>query len=155
MSEPNPATEAPTAAPTEAPTQAPTEAPTQAPTEAPTAAPTQAPTEAPKSYVYLNPNIWNVGAGERYDLYVWGTGVTAKWITATKISDSKYQFEIPDGYTGGLFVRAKSTWTPGDWNSTDKWNQTEDLTITGNIGKTYTVNSWNGGTDGKSKGTWA
>ena len=135
---------------TEAPA---TEAPaTEAPaTEAPA---TEAPaTEAPKNYVYLTPNIWNQNAGERYEMYIWGDGKTSTWVSATKISDSKYQFEIPDGYTGGTFVREDPSKPAGDWNS--KWNQTEDLTLTGNIGKTYTVNSWTGGKDGKSSGAWA
>ena len=137
----------PTDAPTEAPTAAPTEAPTAAPTEAPTAAPTQAPTEAPKNYVYLNPNIWNTDS-PRYELYVWGGNDGAKWLTATKISDSSYRFEVPDGYTSGIFVRENPAKAAGSWDA--KWNQTEDLTLTGNIGKTYKVTSW-----GTPAGSWS
>ncbi|MBQ6152934.1 MAG: hypothetical protein IJJ15_04225, partial [Ruminococcus sp.] len=136
-----------TAAPTEAPTQAPTQAPTEAPTQAPTQAPTSAPTEAPKNYVYLNPNIWNQNAGERYELYVWGGSGGAKWQPATKLSDSSYRFEVPDGYTSGIFVREDGSKPAGTWDS--KWNQTVDLTLTGNIGKTFKVTDW------VSNGSWS
>ena len=142
MSKPNPATEAPTAAPTEAPTQAPTAAPTQAPT----AAPTQAPTEAPKNYIYCNADFWKAD-GAKVQAYVWGDKASAKWLTATSVSNNVYTFEVPDGgYTKVIFCRMNPSGPASSWDG--KWNQTEDLTI--QIGKTFTVNSWNNPT-----GSWS
>ena len=113
--------------------------------------PTSAPaTEAPKNYVYLNPGVWNTDT-PRYELYVWQND--ERWLSAEKVGD-KYRFEIPAGYTTAncIFVRENPAGSAGSWSS--KWNQTGDLELTGNIGKTYTISSWNGD-NGNSGGSWS
>ena len=128
----------------------PTQAPTTAPTAAPTTAPTVAPTEAPKNYVYLNPGVWDTDS-PRYELYIWtkSDGSDAKWLSATKVG-STYRFEIPTGYTTAncIFIRENPAVSGGSWDA--KWNQTNDLSLSGNIGKTYKVTGWGGG-----DGSWS
>ena len=121
--------------------------PTPEPTTAPQ--PTQAP-EPDKNYVYLAPNIWDVAdATERFQLYVWNDDGD-RWITGTAVN-GKYQFEVPTGFTDGIFVRMDSAKAADDWSSV--WNQTGDLTL--QIGKTYTITSWTGGDNGNSGGSWS
>ncbi|MEE3492371.1 starch-binding protein, partial [Ruminococcus sp.] len=116
------------------------------PTTAPQ--PTQTP-EPSKNYVYLAPNIWDVAdATERFQLYVWNDD-SEQWLTGTLVS-GKYQFEVPTGFTDGTFVRMDSAKPVDDWGS--MWNQTVDVTL--NIGKTYTINSWDVD-QGKSGGSWS
>ncbi|WP_405345895.1 starch-binding protein, partial [Ruminococcus sp.] len=122
--------------------------PTPEPTTAPQ--PTQAP-EPAKDYVYLNAggsNLWDQ-AGARFELYVWNDD-GEQWLTGTAVN-GKYQFEVPTGYTNGIFTRMNPAGTADDWSGV--WNQTGDLTL--QIGKTYTITSWNGGDNGNSGGSWS
>ena len=124
------------------------------PTPDPTTAPqptTPTPTEATKNYVYLNAGgsiLWDQ-ANARFKLYVWNDD-GEKWLTGTAVN-GKYQFEVPAGYTDGIFVRMDPAKTADDWDSV--WNQTGDLTL--QIGKTYTITSWTGGDNGHSGGSWS
>ena len=124
------------------------------PTPDPTTAPqptTPTPTEATKNYVYLNAGgsiLWDQ-ANARFKLYVWNDD-GEKWLTGTAVN-GKYQFEVPAGYTDGIFVRMDPAKTADDWDSV--WNQTGDLTL--QIGKTYTITSWTGGDNSHSGGSWS
>ena len=137
MSEPTPATEAPTAAPTAAPTEAPTAAPTAAPTQAPTAAPTQ-----PKTTLTLKPNSDWLKDGARFAAYFFIDDNNNKWVSMTAGSNGTYTVEVPTdkAYTKVIFCRMNGSAAENKWDN--KWNQTSDLTISDGAGKTYEITGW-------------
>ena len=63
-----------------------------------------------------------------------------------------YVCEIPEGYPSVIFVRLNPAGAANNWDS--KWNQTIDLTITSDK-NLFTINSWDGGAEGKSTGVWS
>ena len=89
-------------------------------------------------------SFWS-GDGAKVQAYIWNDKGN-KWLTAVSVTNNVYKFEIPDGYTNLIFCRMNPNGTASDWSGV--WNQTENLTV--QIGKTYTVNSWN-----NPAGSWA
>ena len=76
---------------------------------------------------------------------------TTTWSTMSQIASTGYYYvDIPDGYHTVIFVRMDKDKSIGDkWNA--KWNQTSDLTISGNENKVYTISGWdNAGSWGNS-----
>lgn len=104
----------------------------------------------PDPVIYLDPWQWT-SDGAVIAAYFFGGPQGDIWVTMNK-EGNLYSCTVPKGYTSLLFVRLNPSGTPNDWSS--KWNQTEDLTIPS--GKNlFTINSWDGGADGKCKGVWS
>ena len=104
----------------------------------------------PDSVIYLDPWQWT-SDGAVIAAYFFGGPQGDIWVTMKK-EGNLYSCTVPEGYTSLLFVRLNPAGVPNDWSS--KWNQTEDLTIPS--GKNlFTINSWDGGAEGKSKGVWS
>ena len=100
--------------------------------------------------LYLNPWQWT-SDGARLEAYFFGNGDT--WVTMTDSDkDGCYECEIPDGFANVIFVRMDPAKPEHSWDS--KWNQTEDQVIASGM-NCFTITSWDGGQDGKSKGTWS
>lgn len=78
--------------------------------------------------------------------WVWNTNSSGTWITGTA-SGSNVIFPGAGDYTDMVIVRMPTGSTAGDWDT--KWNQSEDLKISGT---TATFSDWNGGT---FKVTWS
>ena len=102
------------------------------------------------STVYLKPNAnWNKD-GARFAIYVFNSGSNA-W--ASREADSVagvYRASIPSGsWSNIIFCRMNGSTTENNWDN--KWNQTDDLTLTGNEGKGYVVAD---GTWDKGGGSW-
>ena len=98
--------------------------------------------------VYFVPNSNWKQSNARFAAYFFGAGET--WVSM-KLVDGKYECEIPEGgYTNVIFCRMNPSASANNWNN--KWNQTGDLILTGNEGKTYTVPNgyWDGSTTGWS-----
>lgn len=103
--------------------------------------------------VYLDPGldadqnpIWDQ-AGAWFAAWAWQTGSAGSWFTlADKDADGIYEAELPTGYSNVIFVRMADTATEPNWDDDNKWNQTNDLTISGNH-NLYTITGW-GGADG-------
>ena len=100
--------------------------------------------------VYLKPNIWAT-ASPNYEVYYWGP--SSGWVAMSEVTTDNgvYEATLPDGTTGFSFVRMDPSKPADTWSSA--WNQTEDLTFTAAT-PCYKVTSWDGGTDGKSSGSW-
>jgi hypothetical protein len=104
----------------------------------------------PDSVIYLDPWQWT-SDGAVIAAYFFGGPQGDIWVTMKK-EGNLYSCTVPEGYTSLLFVRLNPAGVSNDWSS--KWNQTEDLTIPS--GKNlFTINSWDGGAEGKSKGVWS
>ena len=99
--------------------------------------------------VYLAPNVWNTD-GAKFAIYYF-QGEDNGWSNfMTVMSDGEtFETTIPDKYTSIIFVRLNKTATSPNW--TDKWNQTEDLTVSGDK-ILYVITGWGGD---KSTGEWA
>lgn len=100
--------------------------------------------------VYLAPNVWNTD-GAKFAIYYF-QGEENGWSNfMTEMSNHEtFETTIPDKFTSVIFVRLNKTASSPNW--TDKWNQTEDLTVTGDRME-YVINGW--GTDGIANGEWA
>ena len=112
-----------------------------------------------KAQIYLNPWQWT-SDNAWFAAYFWNE-TTNTWAKLTDDNeDGIYACEMPEGFTNVIFCRMNKLsdvlgWSDPNLPATDAtlvWNQTEDLTIDGNM---FTINSWNGGKDGKSSGTWS
>jgi hypothetical protein len=104
----------------------------------------------PDSVIYLDPWQWTSDSAV-IAAYFFGGPQGDIWVTMKK-EGNLYSCTVPEGYTSLLFVRLNPAGVSNDWSS--KWNQTEDLTIPS--GKNlFTINSWDGGAEGKSKGVWS
>ena len=104
--------------------------------------PTQAPTEPQPSVnkLYLDPGTTWPQDGARYAAYFFA-GDSNTWVDVKKEGDT-YSVTVPDGYTNVIFCRMNPATTENNWQNNTKWNQTADLTISGNIGKTYHITGW-------------
>lgn len=102
-----------------------------------------APTEP--QMLYLNAQNWGYGDA-RFAAYFFGNG--EEWVDMTKVKDTTatYEVEIPEGFTKVIFVRMNGTTQENKWEN--KWNQTGNLDITGNVGKTFTITQWDEQTSG-------
>ncbi|MEE1153667.1 MAG: leucine-rich repeat protein, partial [Acutalibacteraceae bacterium] len=131
----------------ENPTVAPTQKPSENPSETPTVAPTQPPVA--ENTLYFTPSTNWTEANARFSAYFFNGSNASTWVSLTKNSDGKYSCTIPAGnYKSVIFVRMNPNTTDNNWDYTNKWNQTADLTIDGNH-FTLTSTAWDNGT-----GTW-
>ena len=100
-----------------------------------------------ENVVYLKPNSNWKQAGARFAAYFYGTSGST-WASMSSTSDSGvYKCTVPSGTWGNIiFCRMNGSTTTNNWDN--KWNQTGDLTLTGNIGKCFTVpdGAWDGST---------
>ena len=69
--------------------------------------------------------------------WVWGNGESGTWITGTT-SGSNVVFPNAGNYTNMVIVRMPTGSSSADWNT--KWNQSDDLTISGS---TCSFAGWN------------
>lgn len=97
--------------------------------------------------VYLKPNSNWKKDGARFAAYFYNSSGNT-WAGMTETSDSGvYKCTVPSGtWTNIIFCRMNGSTTANSWDT--KWNQTGDLTLTGNIGKCFTVpdGAWDGST---------
>lgn len=105
--------------------------------------------ELSKASIYLKPNVWSSDS-PRFEAYFFGNGEA--WVTMTQVAEGVFECKIPVGFSNVIFVRMDSLKPEHSWES--KWNQTEDLTISSDK-NCFTVNSWDGGVEGKSTGVWS
>lgn len=106
---------------------------------------------ANENTVYLRPtDIWAT-AGARFAAYYWGDKDN-HWVDLTLASDCEavYTAQIPASYSNIIFCRMDGTTTVNDWSN--KWNQTEDLTVQNN--KVYEITAI-GENGAKSTGSWS
>lgn len=100
--------------------------------------------------IYLDPWQWT-SDNAVISAYFFGGPSGDQWVSMTK-EGNYYVCEIPEGYPSVIFVRLNPAGAANSWDS--KWNQTIDLTITSDK-NLFTINSWDGGADGKSTGVWS
>lgn len=100
--------------------------------------------------IYLDPWQWT-SDNAVISAYFFGGPSGDQWVSMTK-EGNYYVCEIPEGYPSVIFVRLNPAGAANNWDS--KWNQTIDLTITSDK-NLFTINSWDGGADGKSTGVWS
>lgn len=92
--------------------------------------------------VYLAPGTWDVtDATEYYAIWAWADGVDGQWYVMNDTDgDGIYEYTFTDDtLTGMQFGRMGSATLTSttDYNTTEKWNVTSDLTITD--GLLYTI----------------
>ena len=99
--------------------------------------------------IYLNAGgsgLWDQ-ANAWFDAWVWGSSQADAWYTFTDGDfDGVYEIQIPADATGMKILRKDPASKEHNWN---KWNETSDLTISGN-NNLYTITGWGG-----SDGTWS
>ena len=101
--------------------------------------------------IYLVPNENWQSASARFAIYLVGKTADQTWIDLTKDTDGSY-YVIVDSSTFDkfIFVRLNPATSANNWNDGVKWNQTNDLVLSGNNCYTITGDSWSYGT-----GTWS
>lgn len=100
--------------------------------------------------IYLNPWEWSTD-NPVISAYFIGGSAGDQWVSMTQ--DGNYlKCNVPVGYTSVIFVRLNPAGAANNWDS--KWNQTVDLTIPSDM-NLFTINSWDGGAEGKSTGAWS
>ena len=107
-------------------------------------------TEEPvKNMLYLNANYWDPNSA-RFAAYFFGNG--EKWVSMTAVSGKTgiFEVEVPAGFEtkSVIFCRMNKGAAANNWNN--KWNQTGDLSVNGNIGKIFKVSQWDNQTSGWS-----
>lgn len=103
-----------------------------------------------KKYLYLKPNSNWTQANARFAAYFFNNSTnTNKWVNMEN-KGSYYAVEVQQNYPNVIFCRMNPSATANNWNN--KWNQTSDLSVSGNENKVYTVKdgTWNNGA-----GTWS
>ena len=101
--------------------------------------------------IYLNPWEW-AGDYAWFAVYAYGNGET--WYKMTDSdADGIYECEIDSKYPNVIFTRNNPEVTELGWDA--KWNQTINLTIPNDGKNCFIINSWDGGDEGKSTGTWS
>ena len=102
------------------------------------------------SYLHLKPNSNWKDAGARFAAYFFGNGET--WVSMEQDRDDYYTCEIPTNkkYPNVILCRMNPNTTANNWSN--KWDQTNDLTIPTNGNNLYTVKdgAWSNG-----DGTWS
>ena len=102
--------------------------------------------------IYLVPDMWNTADAKFSVNYFGGEGVTQAFTDFMTTTDGvHYEATIPDAAQTVIFVRHNSAATAPSWDN--KWNQTEDQTLT--TANCFTITSWDGGAEKKSTGTWS
>lgn len=99
--------------------------------------------------LYLAPGVWATD-GAKFAIYYFNGSTDNGWSSfMTSVDADTYKTDVPDSYTSVIFVRLNPTASSPDWSA--KWNQTEDLTISGD-NNLYSILDWGGD---KSTGTWS
>ena len=102
--------------------------------------------------LYLKPNSNWISNGARFAAYFFGNG--ERWVNMTDSNgDGVYEVAIPTdkSFPNVIFCRMNPSGSNGWTQNTQKWNQTGDLTISGNANKVYVVKD---GTWDKGGGSW-
>ena len=108
--------------------------------------------EPVEAKLYLTPNANWLKDNARFAAYFYGNGET--WVSMTKVAGETnlYEVAVPTTkvYPNVIFCRMNPSAAANNW--TNKWNQTEDLTIPTDGKNHYTVkeNTWD-----KGGGTWS
>ena len=104
---------------------------------------------AATSKVYLKPNAnWKVD-NARFAAYFWNTAGDT-WVDAVAVEGGYYEVTVPSGYSNIIFCRMSPSATANNW--TNKWNQTDNLTVPTDGTNCFTVAE---GTWDKGGGTWS
>ena len=99
---------------------------------------------AVKQMIYLDATFWDPSSA-RFAAYFWEP-IAAVWVDMTDTNnDGIYECEVPEGATKVIFCRMNKTAMDNNWDN--KWNQTDNLTVTGHIGMKYVVNQWDSAND--------
>ena len=99
--------------------------------------------------LYLVPGVWNTD-GAKFAIYYFNGASDNGWSDfMTSVDADTYKADIPDAYTTVIFVRLNSAAAAPGWDA--KWNQTEDLTVSGDYNQ-YSISDWGGD---KSVGEWS
>ncbi len=99
---------------------------------------------AVKQMIYLDATFWDPSSA-RFAAYFWDP-IAAVWVDMTDANnDGIYECEVPEGATKVIFCRMNKTAMDNNWDN--KWNQTDNLTVTGHIGMKYVVNQWDSAND--------
>ncbi len=93
----------------------------------------------PRKTIYLTPGVWN-SDGAKFALYYFRSGGSSGWTDLLTADDCGMSAEIPQ-WNGVKVdaVRLKSSAISGNWD--DKWNQTDDITITSS--NSVVITGWN------------
>ncbi len=94
-------------------------------------------------YLYLLPNDDWKSAGARFAAYFFQDDTHNHWSDMTELTTDAgtYRVEIPSTYNQNvIFCRMNGSKTENVWDN--KWNQTADLTVSGNVGKRYEITGW-------------
>lgn len=94
----------------------------------------------PRKRIYLSPGVWDDnGAKFAYNYY--RTGGSGGWTDFLTSDDCGMYADIPQ-WNGVILIPARlknTTVSPGSWD--DRWNQTDDITVTSN--NYVTITGWN------------
>ena len=95
-------------------------------------------------YVYLKPTSNWAFDGARFAVYYFNSPSDNTWRDMELVDSSAglYRCEIINGYSSLIFCRMDGGTTENNWDN--RWTQSNDLTLGGNKGKTYTINSQDG-----------
>ena len=111
--------------------------------------PAPEPEEPVKNMLYLDATFWDPNSA-RFAAYFFGSG--EKWVSMTAVSGKSgiYEVEVPAGFEkkNVIFCRMNKSASANNWNN--KWNQTGNLSVNGNIGKIFKVSQWDNQTTGWS-----
>ncbi|MCH5299654.1 MAG: starch-binding protein, partial [Ruminococcus sp.] len=103
--------------------------------------------------VYLNGSDYSSG-GTVWFAWTWTGDADGHWVKASdQTNTSKIKFEGIEEKVIFVRMNPEYTTTEPDWKYV--WNQTEDVTVTGNEGKTYKITGWHNGKDENMGGSWA
>ncbi len=96
--------------------------------------------------IYLTPGVWDVD-GATFWVHSWGGSSTVDSKMTDSDSDGVYEVSVPDDNNSIIFCRMNPSYTSFDWSGV--WNQTSDLTISGDNNH-YTKTGW-----GNNDGYWS
>ncbi|MEF2919868.1 MAG: hypothetical protein U0O22_05280, partial [Acutalibacteraceae bacterium] len=94
--------------------------------------------------IYFVPSANWKDAGARFAAYFFDGNGKETWVSLTKGTDDMYAGEYDATYTNVIFVRMNPNTQDNNWETTNKWNQTADLKISGNCFK-LTSTDWDNG----------
>ncbi len=93
-------------------------------------------------YVYLNPNSDWKSEGARFAAAFMNSGKSSTtWVSMDDVGGGLYRAAVPasDNYYV-IFCRMKGDQADNNWSN--KYNQTDDLTLSSNTGKKYNITGW-------------
>ena len=107
-------------------------------------------TEASK-LLYLNTQSFWYQGNERFAAYFFNNSTGKNtWVNMTKVTNNVYYVLKQDNYPNIIFCRMNGSQSANNW--TNKWDQTDDLSVPSDNKTTYTISS---SSNGKGKGSWA